>query len=392
MRKFAVTLLGATMLAGAATSATAQTRGVTEDEIILGTHTAMSGPVAPWGTGSVNGMTMRFNEANEAGGVHGRQIRLVVEDTGYQVPRAVQAANKLLNRDQIFAMIGALGTPMNNAVMQRQLAANVINFAPFSGARSMGEPFHRLKFVGLSTYYDQTRAGVNYFTTERGRTKVCSIYQDSDFGREILEGTQDQLAAQNMEMVLAIGHRPTETEFTGTITRLREAGCDLVTMGTIIRDAIIPYQTARGMGWTDVDFVTSVASYDLIVGQRAGDGLYSVTSFQLIYPDSDQFSEAQRQWAAEYQEQFGTQHNQASQLGYIYADVFVTALERAGPQLTVNGMVIALESIHNHVTRIGNAPITFGPDDHVGADQSFLAVTENGQWKQIAGPFGAGGE
>src|SRR6188508_358953 len=100
--------------------------GVTATEILIGSHTALSGPVSAWGIGSTEGTRMRFDEANEKG-IHGRKIKLIVEDTGYQVPRAVQAANKLINNDKIFLMVGALGTPMNNAVFGEQFAKGVPN-------------------------------------------------------------------------------------------------------------------------------------------------------------------------------------------------------------------------------------------------------------------------
>ncbi len=74
-------------------AATADVRGVTDTEILLGMHTDLSGPTAIYGVGSVNGVRMRFDEANAAGGIHGRQIRLIVEDTGYTVPRAIQATS-----------------------------------------------------------------------------------------------------------------------------------------------------------------------------------------------------------------------------------------------------------------------------------------------------------
>src|SRR6185295_5626188 len=103
---------------------------------------------------------MRFDEVNEAGGVNGRKIRLIVEDQGYQVPKAVQACNKLINRDEVFAFVGPLGTPMNNACFKDQFAANVLNLFPLSAARSMYEPFHRLKFYGAASYVDQIRSAV----------------------------------------------------------------------------------------------------------------------------------------------------------------------------------------------------------------------------------------
>jgi branched-chain amino acid transport system substrate-binding protein len=134
----------ATTLILAAGPALAQSQGVTATEIALGTHTALTGPVAPWGIGSTNGMRMRYDEENEKGGIHGRKIRYIVEDHGYQVPRAVQAANKLLNSDKIFLMVGALGTPMNNAVFQQLLALGVPNIGPFYTARAMSHPFLNL--------------------------------------------------------------------------------------------------------------------------------------------------------------------------------------------------------------------------------------------------------
>src|ERR671922_508232 len=82
-------LVGAVALAG--TAAGQATRGVTGSEVVLGLHTDLSGPAATYGVSSSNAVKMRFDEVNEKGGLHGRKIRLIVEDTGYQVPRAVQA-------------------------------------------------------------------------------------------------------------------------------------------------------------------------------------------------------------------------------------------------------------------------------------------------------------
>ena len=143
--------LGVSVLLGAvavAAVALAQTRGVTKSEIVLGMHTDLSGPAATYGVSSSNAVKMRFDDVNGAGGIHGRKIRLIVEDTQYQVPRAVQAGNKLINRDHIFAMVAGLGTPMNNALFKDQFEAGVPNLFPLSAARSMYEPFHKLKFYG----------------------------------------------------------------------------------------------------------------------------------------------------------------------------------------------------------------------------------------------------
>src|SRR5438128_9851605 len=209
MRLVAVgVLMGAVALAGVAT-AQREIRGVSKTEIVLGMHTDLSGPAATYGVSSSNAVKMRFDELNEKGGVHGRKIRLVVEDTQYQVPRAVQAGTKLINRDHIFAMVAGLGTPMNNALFKDQFEAGVPNLFPLSAARSLDEPFHKLKFYGAATYVDQVRAGINYFETKKGKKAVCAMYQDTDFGKEMVVGVQaqsDKLRLQIVESVTSQRH------------------------------------------------------------------------------------------------------------------------------------------------------------------------------------------
>src|SRR5438309_9828956 len=164
MRMAAAVMVGALAVAGVAT-AQKETRGVSKTEIVLGMHTDLSGPAATYGVSSSNAVKMRFDEVNAAGGVHGRKIRLVVEDTQYQVPRAVQAGTKLINRDRIFAMVAPLGTPMNNALFKDQFEAGVHNLFPLSAARSMYEPFHRLKFYVDASFVVKDRGCLHYFVT-----------------------------------------------------------------------------------------------------------------------------------------------------------------------------------------------------------------------------------
>src|SRR5438477_12946132 len=201
-------LAGALAVAGVA-AAQKDTRGVTPAEIVLGMHTDLSGPAATYGVSSSNAVKMRFDEINEKGGLHGRKIKLIIEDTQYQVPRAVQAGAKLINRDRIFAMVAGLGTPMNNALFKDQLDAGVPNLFPLSAARSMFEPFHKLKFYGAATYVDQVRAGINYFATKKGKKAVCAMYQDTDFGKEVVDGVQAQIDKLKLKLVETVTHKPT---------------------------------------------------------------------------------------------------------------------------------------------------------------------------------------
>src|SRR5438093_948567 len=234
MRVIVGAVLGIVAVAAGA-SAQRDTRGVTRTEIVLGMHTDLSGPAATYGVSSSNAVKMRFDEINDKGGIHGRKIRLVVEDTQYQVPRAVQAGTKLINRDRIFAMVAPLGTPMNNALFKDQFEAGVPNLFPLSAARSMYEPFHRLKFYGAASYVDQVRAGINYFVTKKGKKALCAMYQDTDFGKEVLDGVQLQAEKLRIKIAETTTHKPTDQDFTAQITKLKAAGCDLVVLDTIVK-------------------------------------------------------------------------------------------------------------------------------------------------------------
>ena len=229
-------------------------RGVTDTEIIIGTMTDLSGVTAVQAVNNVNAVRMAFDEANANGGVHGRKIKYIVEDMQYQVPKAVQAMNKLVNRDNIFFAIVNGGTPMNDAVMPMMFEKNVPNVFPLTAARSMYEPFNRFKFGQFASYYDEMRAGVKYFVEQKGRKAICAMYQDSDFGRDVLAGAEAEAQALGLKILARTAHAPTDTDFTSAVTKLREANCDMVVLGTIII-----LQTAHKQGWNP-DFV----------GQRGG--------------------------------------------------------------------------------------------------------------------------
>jgi len=359
-----------------------QNRGVTDTEIVLGVGTDLSGATAIWGVGATNAARMRFDAANLAGGVHGRQIRYVVEDTSYQVPKAISAANKLINRDNVLAMVLSVGTPLNNAVMPIQFEAGVPNLFPISGGRQMVEPFHPMKFTQRGIYYDEVRASVKYFAENKGKTVPCVIYQDTDYGVEILAGAQDQAAAMNIELAAVSAHKPTETEFTAAILRLRNAGCDLVLMGTVHRDTILVLDTARKMGWEGVSWVGNNAAYaQVIANQKSGEGYYSFVHMAKLYAD-DEMSDAVRAWWDAYVERYGDEPGLAAMEGYRAADLTVLALQRAGRDLSTQGLLTALESISDY-TDIFGYRISFGPNKHNGATESVLSQVQNGRWVKL---------
>src|SRR5437667_1855744 len=387
MRTAAAVMIGALALAGVAT-AQKETRGVSKTEIVLGMHTDLSGPAATYGVSSSNAVKMRVDEVNATGGIQGRKIRLVVEDSQYQVPRAVQAGTKLINRDHIFAMVAPLGTPMNNALFKDQFEAGVPNLFPLSAARSMYEPFHRLKFYGAASYVDQVRAGINYFVSKKGKKALCAMYQDTDFGKEVLDGVQLQAEKMRIKLAETTTHKPTDQDFTAPITKLKAAGCDLVVLGTIVRDSIVPYATARKIGWTDVDFLGSAATYDLVVAAAQGgvtEGLYAMGLTDMPYRDT--LSPTAQAWFDKYKDRFKAEPNIGAVYGHVAADLTVVALEKTGATLTLDSFVKAMESIKGYRDIFNRPEGRFGPDKHQGASSAFLAVVKGGRWVRLTEPL-----
>ncbi len=356
------------------------TQGVSDDEIVIGTHTALSGPVAGWGIEASNGIRMRFEEANEAGGIHGRKIRYIVEDTQYLVPTAVQRANKLINRDKVFALIGSLGTPHNNAVFSMQLPKNIPSLFPYTLARSMVEPHHELKFHFTSTYYDQIRAGLKYFIEEKGKENICLMHIDTEYGEEVLAAVKDQLKVQDVELLERTTHKAEETNFTSAITRLRDAGCDLLVQGTIIRDTILSVAAARNMGW-DVDMFGASASCNTVVAMQGGpamNGLYGVTGLPVASKDS--VTGKGKEVFEKFNEKFGNYPTEVGQFGYMVADLTVRALENAGRELTTESFIEGMEAIKDFHNYFDGPSVTFSKTQHKGSDEAALVWIQDGRW------------
>jgi branched-chain amino acid transport system substrate-binding protein len=358
-------------------------QGVSETEIKIGMHTDISGPVSSFGKYSVEGVKMRMDEINESGGIHGRKLVLFAEDHQYQVPRAVQAANKLINKDKIFLMLASLGTPMNNAVFQMQEAKDIPNLFPLSSARSMTEPLHRLKFGALSSYYDQIRSGVKWAVEKQGKSKICVLYQDNDFGQETHDAVIDQLSSMNLSLHEKATNKPTDTDLTSQITKLKNADCEAVAMGTIVKDTIIGYAKAKQMGW-DALFFGQVASFHPVIASQPGgitDGFYTFAQFDT--PTKGSCSQEICDWIDRYESLFGNTPNIGSAYGYMYMDVTARALEIAGHDLTTDSFINALESIKDYKILFGDSVLSWGPDKHLGANDAFLFVVQDGKFVQV---------
>jgi branched-chain amino acid transport system substrate-binding protein len=362
-----------------------ETRGVTDTEVIIGGIHDLSGVFAAFSTPAVRAANLYFDEVNRNGGVHGRRIRYIVEDHAYQVPRAAQATNKLVSRDNIFAMVMSLGTPQNLAafpVMDRNNVPSILPLALSAQMQTEGD-FSR-RFVFGPSYYDSVLEGINWMAEQYQIQNLCVMYIPSDFGQEVNQAVIDAAAnSDTLTLRETTSHRPDESDFTGALSRLRAANCQLVAVALAVRPIISVTSAARDMGWNDVKFIVSQAGFHSAVAAAPGnatEGLYGVSAWQDIHTRKEEAETAS--WIDRYQRATGEFPSSGAVLGHVGADIFVRALEAAGRDLTVEGLLAAMESL-DFVEPVTGVHVQMSADNHEAASGIHISRVENGIWTPL---------
>ena len=382
MKTKIATLAALALVAG---TAAAQSQGVSKNEIVVGTIQDLSGPLAGYGKQARNGMQLRIDELNEQqGSVNGRKIRLVVEDDGYDPKKAVLAAQKLVNQDKVFAVLGHLGTAQNMAAMPVQFEKGVINFMPITAAREMYEPLHKLKYSFAATYYDQIRIALPKMVKDKGAKKVCTLYQDDDFGLEVQRGAEAGLKSINVEVAEKTTYKRGATDFSSQVARLKASGCDMVVLGTIIRETIGAIGEARKIGYNPTFLGSSAAYTDLIhkLGGKPMDGLYATMTVE--HPYLDNASQPIRFWASKYKTRFNEDPTVFSVYGYIIMEQFIQAAQKAGPNLTTDSFIKTMDAMTFPPDMFGSPKASYTATKRLGNDLSRLSQIQDGKWKVIS--------
>ena len=360
-------------------------QGVTKTEITLGSIQDLSGPLAGYGKQIRMGMLLRIDELHEQGGVQGRKIKLLVEDSGYDPRKAALAAQKLVNQDKVFMVVGSLGTAQNIAAMPIQFEKNVINFFPVTAAREMYEPFHRLKYSYAATYFDGIRGSLPNLVKEKGSKKVCIMYQDDEFGLEVLRGGEAGLKTMGMEFAEKTSYKRGATDFSSQVAKMKAASCDLVVLGTIIRETIGAIAESRKTGFNPVFLSSSAAYTDLIhkLGGKAMDGLYATMTTQ--HPYLDEATQPLRFWANKYKTKFNEDPTTFSAYGYTLIDAFIRGAQKAGANLTTDTFIKAMDTMTIPADIFGAPEATFSPTKRLGNDMMRLSQIQDGRWKVVSG-------
>ena len=373
----------ATLLAGS-TWVSAQVAGVSAQEVVFGSILDVSGPAVLLGAPTRDGMLLRFEDQNAKGGVHGRRLKLVVEDSGYDPKKGVIAAQKLIQHDGVFGFLANLGTPIVMATLPIITDAGRFHLFPFSPHQATYEPLNPYTFQLFAPYQDYMNAGVRAMEQLKNAKRVGLLYQDDDYGLEVKRGVEAGLSSQKLALVESVSYKRGTTDFSSQIARLKAADCDLVVLATLVRETVGAMSEARKVGW-GVDMLVTASGYSAQTHELGGasvEGLYGVSV--MPHPYAEGANPELAGWIKRYRARFGMDPNVWGVMGYVLADLAIQGLEKAGPDLTPAAYTRAMESLETKGDMFGGPGYRFSATDHLGNRRGRLAQIQQGKWVLIS--------
>jgi branched-chain amino acid transport system substrate-binding protein len=260
--------------AASATSAFAQKKydtGATDTEIKVGSIMPYSGPASAYG---IIGKTQAayFNKINAEGGINGRKINFISYDDGYSPPKAVEQARKLVESDEVLFIFNPLGTPSNSAIQKYMNAKKVPQLFVATGATKWNDPKEFPWTMGWQpNYQSEGRIYAKYLMKEKPNGKIGILYQNDDFGKDVLKGLKDGLGARGASMIIA--EEPYETSVPtvdSQIVALKSKGADVFVSITTPKFGAQSVKKVAELGWKPLFILNNVASSTGSVIKPAG--------------------------------------------------------------------------------------------------------------------------
>ncbi len=359
------------MLAAAAMALSARAdAGVSDREIVVGQFAAFSGPAAQLGQRLNVGIQAYFKAVNEQGGVNGRTLRLVTRDDGYEPDRAVAAVKALIEQDQVFALVGAVGTPTGLAAVPVLTAAKVPLVGMFTGAQSLREPFNRYVFHVRASYFDETERIVQHLTT-LGMKKIAVFYQNDAYGKAGLEGVTRALERRQLKPAATATFERNSVDVAAALQGILPAQPEAVVQIGAYKACAEFIKQARARGYGGQFFNVSFVGSKALADELGPAGMGVVISQVVPFPYTPSLPVV-REYQQRMKEAGQTELDFSSMEGYLIAKVFVEGLKRAGRNLTREGLITALESMKD--VNLGGFEISYSPKDHSGSKYTDLTI------------------
>jgi branched-chain amino acid transport system substrate-binding protein len=363
--------------------------GPAASPIVIGISNVQSGPSKELGQKLVEGSQAYFNMVNGAGGIHRRQIDIVLKDDRYEPDPAVQNTNELIAKDKVFFLFDYVGTPTLTRVLpllKYYEHDQIVNVAPFTGADPQRKPpYDKYVFNIRASYREETAALVRYFYS-KGYRRIGYFGQADSYGKSGEIGVESALAAYGLKLAGSVSYRrnsPFETSMKEQVEILRSQGADAVISVGVYGPCAAFIHDAREVGWNvpiaNVSFVGADALLRLLL-EHAKKGSPDVTAGLInsqVVPSPD---EIQYPLVARYRAHFSSQTAGFISLeGWLNAVVVTEALSRSGANPSRANFIKAMESLKGWDPGLG-VKLEFSPDSHQGMHKVWLTKAEQGRW------------
>ena len=373
---------GLVLVAGlAAFSAVPAEPGVDSERILFGQSAALTGPASGLGQAMRAGIEAAFHEANRNGGVHGRRLELISLDDGYEPEAAIENMRTLINERQVFALIGAVGTPTARSSVPVAAAAGVPYIAPFTGAPFLRDGQWQNVINLRASYYQETEAMME-FLTRRGLTRVAVAYQDDSFGRAGFRGAQLAMERRGLKPAATAVYPRNTIAVKTTLLDVMEGEPEAV----IIVGA--PAPVAAFLNWgsklrLDMVFMTtSFAGGNALIRNLSSESLSSagLLMTQVVPPlMGDALPVVQDYLAALKETSPDAEPGFVSLEGYLAGRMAVVAMEQCGPDPRRERVLPMLRDAGR--IDLGGFALEFGAEDYQGSDAVYLTiVSPNGEY------------
>jgi branched-chain amino acid transport system substrate-binding protein len=363
--------------------------GITDTEIILGSHFAQSGTYGAAFAPVLSGLQAYLEYVNEEkGGVCGREIVLKAEDDQYDPAHAVEVTRKLVEQDKIFAMVAGLGTAAHSAVWEYLNENGIPDLWVMSGAHKWGaDPQGHPWTVGiLPDYFVEGTIQGKYISENFPDAKVGILYQNDDFGKDVLTGLQNGLDPSN-ELVSEQSYESTAVDVRSQVTNIQQQGAEVVVCACIPGYAAQAVEGADRLGW-DPQFIIDYVNSDPIMFQYASpkvmEGVLTLQANKLSTWTDDPAVALHH----EIMKKYGTvAAGNYTMVGETVGILMEEILGRTCDNLTREGLMNAVHSLDNFQGDIAlpGVTVTITPDDHIGTEAMRLLraklVDGKGEWE-----------
>ncbi len=377
------TFLSASVLAlvftGAlACSAFAETPGVTDNSILIGSCSALDGPAHFLGRQTVLGASAYLHMVNDEGGIYGRKIQLEAFDDGYDPDRA-PACFKRMTKEGVFALGFFVGTPTAKVYVPLAQQEKIPVVGLFTGAQLLYEPLKHEVINVRASYYDETREQIDKLWEANVR-KIGVIYQDDPFGKAVLDGVKLALQKHNAAPAGLGSFQRNSVDIAGGLRDVMNAHPQAVIIAGPYAPAAAIVKQAHSDNWRPQFLTVSFVGTEEFIREAGQDADGTIiTQVMPPYDRTDYPTVAlYRSCLAKYSA--GEAPTFVSLEGFVDAMVLVEGLKRAGKDLSRERFIGAIESIHDLNFGLGPRLIlSYSPSDHKGFDNVYPTVVKSGQ-------------